>query len=533
MEKSPRIVYLEDDSNSGELIRRALLENVPDPTIDIVASRESYLSALRNGDVDVILSDSQVPGFDGMSALEIAREGWPDVPFICVSSYMDSSDVDRLKAAGATAYVSKTQLSQLVSTVQDALQQRRQVSNQARPDFASAATARLVAAVQELSMARDLATIMNIVRRAARELTGADGATFVLREGDLCHYAEENAIAPLWKGRRFPMHTCISGWAMLNGQAAIIEDIYADERIPIDAYRPTFVKSLAMVPIRPAAPIGAIGNYWAHQHHATSDEVKLLQALANSTSIALENVQLYAELEQRVSDRTAQLEMVNKELEAFSFAVSHDLRAPLRHIHGFSEILAKEWSSQLDEEGRDYLRRLTRAAQHMEELIDDLLTLSRMTQAPARREKVNLGAMAAELIAEMQLLDPERKVDFIAADNVHAIGDPGLLNVVLQNLLSNAWKFTTKRDPALIEFGRAEDPNNGDYYFVRDNGLGFDMAYAGKLFTPFQRLHSNEEVPGTGVGLATVQRIVHRHGGRIWAEAVPGEGATFFFTLGE
>src|SRR5215216_2626800 len=162
---------------------------------------------------------------------------------------------------------------------------------------------RLVSAVQELSLARNLATITDVVRRAARELTGADGATFVLREGDKCHYAEENAISPLWKGQRFPLSTCISGWAMLNRQAAVIEDIYADPRIPADAYRPTFVKSLAMVPIRTEAPIGAIGNYWATRRQPTGEEVELLQALANTTAVAMENVRVYAELEQRVKER--------------------------------------------------------------------------------------------------------------------------------------------------------------------------------------------------------------------------------------
>jgi len=160
----------------------------------------------------------------------------------------------------------------------------------------------LMAAVQQISLARDLDAVMKIVRRAARELTGADGATFVLREGELCYYAEEDVIRPLWRGKRFPLSSCISGWTMIHRQPAVIEDIYADPRIPADAYRPTFVKSLAMVPIRPSSPIGAIGNYWASRHLATSEEVKLLQALADSTSVALENIQLYSELKRQVSE---------------------------------------------------------------------------------------------------------------------------------------------------------------------------------------------------------------------------------------
>lgn len=172
----------------------------------------------------------------------------------------------------------------------------------------------LITVVQELSLARNIETIMSIVRRAARELTGADGATFVLRDGDQCYYAEENAISPLWKGRRFPMDVCISGWVMLNRQAAVIEDIYADPRIPAEAYRPTFVRSLAMVPIRTMDPIGAIGNYWAKQCRPSPAVVKLLQALADSTAVAMENVRVYGELEERVRQRTVELEAANRKL---------------------------------------------------------------------------------------------------------------------------------------------------------------------------------------------------------------------------
>jgi diguanylate cyclase (GGDEF)-like protein len=174
----------------------------------------------------------------------------------------------------------------------------------------------LVGVVQALSLARDLQLIMDIVRHAARELTGADGATFVLRDGDKCFYAEENAIEPLWKGMRFPLETCVSGWAMINRQAAVIPDIYVDPRIPADAYRPTFVKSLAMVPIRTIAPIGAIGNYWAKNHHPTPEQVKVLQTLADVTAVAMENVEVLNNLEKLVAERTAALKATNGRLEA-------------------------------------------------------------------------------------------------------------------------------------------------------------------------------------------------------------------------
>lgn len=191
---------------------------------------------------------------------------------------------------------------------------------------------RLLEAVQELSLARSLTEIQVIVRSSARELTGCDGATFVLRDDDTCYYADEDAIAPLWKGSRFPIELCVSGWAMLNREAAIIPDIYDDPRIPQGLYRPTFVKSLVMVPIRKQNPIGAIGNYWAHHHPPSQQEVRLLQALADSTSIAMENVQVYSELEQRVSERTAALESANKEIRRLSIT---DEMTGLNNRRGF------------------------------------------------------------------------------------------------------------------------------------------------------------------------------------------------------
>ena len=186
------------------------------------------------------------------------------------------------------------------------------------PPFSSVdpSVSRLVDVVQEVSLTRSLAALMQVVRSEARRLTGADGATFVLRDGDRCYYADEDAIAPLWKGLRFPLEACISGWVMLHREPAVIPDIYADPRIPAEAYRPTFVKSLAMVPIRTKAPVGAIGNYWAEPRQPTDREVKLLQALADSTAVAMENIQLYEGLEQRVAERTRDLEQRNAELTA-------------------------------------------------------------------------------------------------------------------------------------------------------------------------------------------------------------------------
>jgi signal transduction histidine kinase len=385
---------------------------------------------------------------------------------------------------------------------------------------------RLLPVVQELSMARDLDAIMRIVRRAARALTGSDGATFVLRDGANCYYAEEDAIEPLWKGKRFPLEHCISGWAMLHREAVVLEDIYADARIPADAYRPTFVKSLVMVPIRRLDPVGAIGNYWAVQHRPSDSHVRLLQALADSTSIAMENVELLASLESRVAERTAQLELANHELEAFSYAVSHDLRAPLRTINAFSHILVEDHGETIGD-GRRHLDRICAASRRMGALIDDLLQLSTTARSELTHGAFDLAQSAREVVDELRQADPTREVEIVIPEHLPAHGDARLVRVVLENLLRNAWKFSSKRAHARIEVGAADGA-----FFVRDNGAGFDAARASKLFVPFQRMHSDSEFEGTGIGLATAHRVIVRHGGRIWAESVPDHGATFFFTLG-
>jgi PAS domain S-box-containing protein len=240
---------------------------------------------------------------------------------------------------------------------------------------------------------------------------------------------------------------------------------------------------------------------------------------------------LNIELEDRVAKRTTQLEAANKELEAFSYSVSHDLRAPLRSIDGFSQFLLEDYCERLDDEGKDHLQRIRAAAQRMAQLIDDLLNLSRVTRSDMRGERVDLSALAETITAELEQAHPDQTVACIIAPGLIADGDAHLLRIVLENLFGNAWKFTSRHSRAHIEFGSMRQPDGSLAYFVRDDGAGFDMAYADKLFGAFQRLHGMTEFPGTGIGLATVQRIIQRHGGRIWAEAAPEKGATFYFTL--
>jgi PAS domain S-box-containing protein len=239
-----------------------------------------------------------------------------------------------------------------------------------------------------------------------------------------------------------------------------------------------------------------------------------------------------SKLNENLVRRTNEAELVNQELEAFSYSVSHDLKAPLRSISGFSDVLLEDYSTNFDKQSKQYLQKIKDASVHMAKLIDDLLVLAKVTSIEINFGKVNLSELAKEVIGELQYADPDRKVKVEIVPNLMAYGDRNLLSIVLTNLLGNAWKFSSKVAKPRIELGITEQ-NGKPTYFIRDNGAGFDMEYADKLFKPFQRLHMASEFDGTGIGLSLVQRIIHRHGGRVWAEGKVGEGATLYFTLGQ
>jgi PAS domain S-box-containing protein len=260
-------------------------------------------------------------------------------------------------------------------------------------------------------------------------------------------------------------------------------------------------------------------------------EQEIAAALAREQAARLETKRLNEELEQRVRERTAQLEAANQELEAFSYSVSHDLRAPLRSIDGFSQALLDDYGSILDGSASHFLNRIRAGSQQMGRLIDELLSLSRVTRSEMKRETINLSQIAQTIVEKLKSENPERHVSVTIAPDLIVQADKQLFQAVLTNLLENAWKFTGKTETAEIELGRLPETDQQPVYFIRDNGAGFEMAYADKLFGAFQRLHTPAEFPGTGVGLATVQRVINRHGGRIWAEAEINQGATFYFTL--
>jgi signal transduction histidine kinase len=401
----------------------------------------------------------------------------------------------------------------------------------------------LIDAVQELSLARTVADVQAIVRSAARRLTGADGATFVLRQDDRCYYADEDAIAPLWKGQRFPLSACISGWVMLNREAAAIEDIYSDERIPHEAYRPTFVKSLLMVPMRTVDPIGAIGNYWATVHEPTADEVELLQALADSTAVAMENVSVYQELEQRVLDRTAELEQRRRELEAanerlvqldavrtrFAHATTHELRSPLTAILGFASML----STQLSEPQADYAGVIYHSATRLSALVDDLLKVAELEheELQLQREHVLVSDLVGASLRAFSATAAEAGVSLGSNVDEELMLDADRLRLaqLLDNLISNAIKYTPAGGSVEVRASRAGDELAIE---VADNGIGIDDADKERLFEPFFRTSSGRETAsGTGLGLRISREIAHAHGGTLEAADTPGGGTTFRLSL--
>jgi signal transduction histidine kinase len=389
----------------------------------------------------------------------------------------------------------------------------------------------LIGAMRELSRARTREAVAEVVKTCARQLVGADGATFVLRDGRQCFYLDEDAISPLWKGQRFPMSACVSGWVMDHAEQVVMPDIYQDPRVPHEAYRPTFVKSLVMTPVRRVDPVAAIGIYWGDYHQATARECELLQNLADTTAVALENATVYEELERRVQERTQQLLQANLELESFSHTVAHDLRSPLNAVIGFAELLCERGADLPMHTVRQFSSEIATAGLRMNSLIGVLLEFARDATVEVKKAPVDLSALAVEIAAQQRATGAYPSSTVEIAPDLTANADASLLEVALTNLLNNALKYSAKSCAPHVELGAQPQDDGTTIFYVRDNGAGFDPAQIDRLFLPFQRLHDRRDYAGNGIGLATVARIVRRHGGRIWAEGKPGQGATFYFTL--
>jgi signal transduction histidine kinase/ActR/RegA family two-component response regulator len=391
----------------------------------------------------------------------------------------------------------------------------------------------LLTAIQALSFARTLDDLTRVVRTYARTITGADGVTFVLRDGGQCLYVDEDAIAPLWKGRRFPLESCISGWVMLYGQPAVIPDIYVDSRMALDAYRPTFVKSLAMVPVRTDAPIAAIGAYWATNHEASDAELKALQSLANAASLALANVQLYADLQgaiasERRSRETA--ETANRLKDEFLATLSHELRTPLNVIQG--------WLWALDEKAAASAEVRQRAVAAIERnvdlqvrLIEDLLDTSRAVggRLTIERHLVDLVTIGRTVVDLLRPIAASKSVTLtLDAPNGPLMlrGDTDRLQQILWNVVSNAIKFTPGGGTVSLIASRA---SNRAEISVRDTGVGISSEFLPYVFDRFRQGDAgpSRRFGGLGLGLSIVKQLVELHGGTVVAHSNgPNSGTT-------
>jgi signal transduction histidine kinase/CheY-like chemotaxis protein len=383
----------------------------------------------------------------------------------------------------------------------------------------------LIRVVQRLSFCRDMESIMAVLRDCARELTGADGVTVVLRDGDLCHYVEENAIGPLWKGRRFPLETCISGWCMLNRQQTAVPDIYADPRIPHEAYRPTFVKSLAMTPIRKDDPIGAIGAYWADFHQATAEELETLQALGDSAAMAIATAQMIQALRDS-----------NHRKDSFLSMLAHELRNPLAPIRNGLHVLrlrAHQGEDEIADRTRDLVER---QIQLLARIVDGLLDVARISKGRVtlHRERIDLARLVRESAEDRRGLLEAAGVDLdlaLPSAPLWIQGDPMRLTQVLGNILDNAGKFVPKGGRVTV---RLETDGRQAVVTLRDNGIGIEPEVLPHIFETFIQGHQplDRSQGGLGLGLSVARELLELHGGQIQAASDgPGKGAEFTLRL--
>ena len=499
-EPRERILVVEDDANMRRTLELLL---GGDWEVEAVADGGSALAAATRRVPDLILTDLVIPGLDGFALLHQLRADPRTrlVPIIAVSGLDQEEARIHALESGASDFLikpfSERELRARVGTQLEMARLRREaLQRQSEERFRL-----LVEAIRDYAICR-----LDPEGRIVSWNAGAEA---------IHGYREEEIL-----GRSFALFHAPEARGSIQDalQQALAEGRFEDEGLRVRKDGSQFWANTVLTPIRDEAD-----RLWGF--------AKITRDLTDRKRAEEEIAGLNANLERRVQARTAELEAANAELEAFSYSVSHDLRAPLRAIDGFSHALMEDYDKQLPPPATDYLRRIVAATRKMADLIDGLLDLSRVSRAEMRWQEVDLSAMARQVAEGLQRSEPQRRVQWDIADALAARGDPRLLRVVLDNLIGNAWKFSGGKDTARIQFGLRTD-GEGRAYFVADDGAGFDMAYAGKLFGAFQRLHTEREFEGTGIGLATVRRVVNRHGGRIWAEAEPGRGAMFLFTLG-
>jgi PAS domain S-box-containing protein len=499
-----RVLIVEDVKSDVTLLLLALREGGFEVTYEAVANQAAMRVALQHHQWDLITSDYGMPQFSGPAALALTLELSPDVPFIIVSGEIDINVAVGLMHAGARDYVQKAELIRLVPVVQRVLHDRG-----VRNDKVLADQALIASEAQYRRLFESAQDGILIVEAETGQIQ--DVNPFLL---DLLGFSREEYLGKkLWEIAAFQdSEASKSAFLELQQRGYIRYD-----NIPLHA------KTGNSVEVEFVSNIYDVGQKKVIQCN--------VRDITERRQAEKEIRQLNADLERRVDLRTTQVQALNKELETFNYSVSHDLRAPLRRINGFVTALERECGGELNSKGKELILEIRASTEHMTTLIQALLKLASLGRSELVCEQTDLSSLAHIVATGLQQADPGRHVELIIPDGILVSGDSALLRVVMDNLMSNAWKFTSLVDSARIEFGVTYPAGKPVEYFVRDNGAGFDMKYANRLFGAFQRLHLDEEFPGTGIGLASVQRIIHRHGGRIRAESSVGQGATFYFDL--
>jgi len=494
---------IEDEARDAELAQHTLRQGGFDFSFKRVDTEDGFLREIDQFKPSVILSDHGLPAFDGFSALNLAQQKCPDVPFIFVTGSLGEEMAIKALKSGATDFVLKHHLSTLPPALHRALNQAEFHIQRKRAEEALLMSEERYRSLVELSPdALFVQTDDKIVfiNTAGVKLLGANKARDIIGRSAMGFVHPDDRKKIQQRVRKLhdehkPLHFIEHRITRLDGTVIDVE--------------------------MAAAPLTFEGKLAAQV---------ILHDITDRKRAEEEIRRLNLELEQRVIERTAELETANKELEAFSYSVSHDLRAPLRHIEGFVEILRSTKATALDEEGQRHLQTISESSRQMGKLIDDLLSFSRTTRVELRKVRVSLDDLIHGVVQEMEPDLKDREIKWTIGKLPHVEGDPALLRQVFCNLISNAVKYTRNRKHTGIEIGSTRTDNE-IVIFVKDNGVGFDPRYAQKLFGVFQRLHRASEFEGTGIGLANVRRIIARHGGRTWAESELDEGATFYFSL--
>lgn len=494
---------LEDEARDAELVQHTLREGGFEFSFRRVETENDFLDALENFQPSVILSDHGLPAFDGFTALALAQKKYPEAPFIFVTGSLGEEMAIKALKSGAADFVLKHHLTTLPPALHRALEQLDSKLQRRRAEEALQSSEERYRSLVEIcpdALFVQIDDRVVFINSAGLKLFAGGAAKDLIGKPalDFFHSGDRGKVRERMRG--------------------VLEK---HNSIPFTEYRVLRVDGSMVEVEMAAAPLTFEGKPAAQVILHDISERKLAEE---------EIRRLNLQLEQRVAERTGELETANKELEAFSYSVSHDLRAPLRHIEGFVEIFRATKGSALDEEAQNYLHTIADAAKQMGRLIDDLLAFSRTARAELRKAKINLNEIVRNVLRELEIDTAEREIQWVIGTLPPAEGDANLIHQVFSNLICNALKYTRPRKPARIEVG-ASTGETEITIFVKDNGVGFDMRYLHKLFGVFQRLHRASEFEGTGIGLANVRRIVTRHGGRTWAEGVLDAGATFYFTL--